>query len=82
MREDTSLDAINAGNNKSGKSGLVVIIIAVAHAVLYFGPTFYLPFDLAELFVLGYALIIADSALLVFLGIKLLGRALSSNKTK
>ena len=34
----------------------------------YFAPSFYLPFDLGELFILGYVLVIADSGLLVFLG--------------
>ena len=48
----------------------------------YFAPSFYLPFDLGELFVLGYVLVIADSGLVVFLGIKLFGPVLSSNKTK
>ena len=82
MREDPSLDAINGANKKSGRSGLVVLIIVVAHLVFYFAPSFYLPFDLSELFVLGYVLVIADSGLLVFLGIKLFGRVPSSNKTK
>jgi hypothetical protein len=81
MREDPSLDAIDGDNKKSGKHGLVVIIIVVAHVVFYFAPSFYLPFDLGELFVLGYVLVIADSGLLVFLGIKLFGQVLSSNKT-
>jgi hypothetical protein len=82
MHEDTSLDAISSDNKKSGRSSLVVLLIVVAHLVFYFAPSFYLPFDLGELFVLGYVLVIADSGLLVFLGIKLLGRVLSSNKTK
>jgi hypothetical protein len=82
MREDTSLDAINRDNNKSGRPGLVVLLIVVAHLVFYFAPSFYLPFDLGELFVLGYVLVIADSGLLVFLGIKLFGQVLGSNKTK
>jgi hypothetical protein len=80
MREDTSLDAINGANKKIGRSGLVVLIIVVAHVVFYFAPSFYLLFDLGELFVLGYVLVIADSGLLVFLGIKLFGQVLSSNK--
>ena len=82
MREETSLDAINGDNKKSGRSGLVVLLIVVAHLVFYFAPSFYLPFDLGELFVLGYVLVITDSGLLVFLGIKLFGKALNSNKTK
>ena len=82
MREENSLDALNGENKQSGKTGLVILVIAVAHAVFYFAPSFYLPFDLGELFVLGYVLIIADSGLLVFLGIKLFGPVLSGNKTK
>jgi hypothetical protein len=82
MREDTSLDAINGDNKKSGRSGLVVLLIVVAHLVFYFAPSFYLPFDLGELFLLGYVLVIADSGLVVFLGIKLFDRVLSSNKAK
>ncbi len=74
MREDTSLDAINGDNKKSGRPGLALLVIAVAHAVFYFGPILYLPFDLEELFLLGYALVLADSALVVFLAIKLLIR--------
>ena len=82
MREESSLDTLNGENKKTGRPGLVVLLIVVAHLVFYIAPTFYLPFDLGELFVLGYVLVIADSGLLVFLGIKLFGRALSSNKTK
>ena len=67
---------------QSGRTGLVILLIVVAHVVFYFAPSFYLPFDLGELFVLGYVLVIADSGLLVFLGIKLFGQVLSSNKTK
>jgi hypothetical protein len=81
MREDTSLDAIT-GDNTKGRSGLVILIIGVTHLVFYFAPSLYLPFDLGELFVLGYVLVIADSGLLVFLGIKLFGQVLRSNKTK
>jgi len=75
MREDSSLDVIGGDNNKSRRSGLVVLIIVVAHLVFYFAPSLYLPFDLGEFFVLGYVLVIADSGLLVFLGIKLLTKA-------
>ena len=82
MREDPSLDAINGDNKKSGRSGLVVLLIVVAHLVFYFAPSFYLPFDLDEIFVLGYVLVIADSGLLVFLGIKLLRRDRIANDAK
>jgi hypothetical protein len=82
MREDTLLQAINGDNNKGGRFGFFVLIIVVAHAVFYFVPSFYLPFDLGELFVFGYVLVIADSGIVMFLGIKLFDRVLSGNKTK
>ena len=82
MREETSLDTLNGENKKSGRTGLVILVIVVAHAVFYFAPSLYLPFDLGEFFVLGYVLVIADTGLLVLLGIKLFGRVLSSNTTK
>ena len=82
MREENSLDTLNGENNKSGKTGLVVLLIVVAHLVFYFAPGFYLPFDLGELFLLGNVLVIADSGLVVFLGIKLFDRVLSHNKAK
>ena len=81
MREENSLDTLNGENNKSGRTGLVGLLIVVAHLVFYFAPSCYLPFDLGELYVLGYVLVIGDSGLLVFLGIKLFGQVLSSNKT-
>lgn len=82
MREKNSLNTLNGENNASGRTGPVVLLIVVAHLVFYFAPSFYLPFDLGELFLLGYALVIADSALLAYLGIRLLGWALSNNKVK
>ena len=82
MREENSLDTLNGENNKRGRTGLVGLLIVVAHLVFYFAPSFYLPFDLGELFVFGYVLVIADSGLLVFLGLKLFGQVLNSNKTK
>lgn len=82
MREDTSMDALNGENKTSGRTGLVILVIVVTHAVFYFAPSFSLPFDLSELFILGYVLIIADSGLFGFLGIKLFGPVLSGNKTK
>ena len=82
MREENSFDTLNGEDNTSGRAGLVVLLIVVAHLVFYFAPSFYLPFDLGEIFVLGYVLVIADSGLVVFLGIKLFDRLLSSNKTK
>ena len=50
---------------------MVIVILAFAHVVLYFAPNLYLPFDLNELFLLGYTLVLADSSLVVFIGIKL-----------
>ena len=82
MREETSLDTLDGENKKIGRSGLVVLIVVIAHGAFYFAPNLYLPFDLGELFVLGYVLVITDSGLLVFLEIKLFGRALKSNKNK
>lgn len=82
MREEISMDALNGENKTSGRTGLAILVIVVVHAVFYFAPSLYLPFDLSELFILGYVLIIADSGLLVFLGIKLFGPVLSGNKTK
>ena len=82
MREENSLDTLNGETKKSGRTGLVVLLIVVAHLVLYFAPSFYLPFDLGELFVFGYVLVILDSGLLVFLGLKLFGRMPSSNTIK
>ena len=49
---------------------MVIVILAFAHLVLYFAPNLYLPFALDQMFLLGYALVLADSSLVVFLGIK------------
>jgi len=68
------LEVTSEEKKKGGKPGLVILITAVVHAVFYFGPNLYLPFDLEELFLLGYALVLADSALVVFLAIKLLAQ--------
>ena len=82
MREENSLDTLNGENNTSGRAGPIVLLILGAHAVFYFASSLYLPFDLGEFFVLGYVLVIVDSGLVVFLGIKLFDRLLSGNKTK
>jgi hypothetical protein len=58
------------------KTVAVLLVIAVGHAVFYLGPNLYLPFDLEELFLLGCALVLADSAFAVFVAIKLLIRLL------
>ena len=65
------MEAIDGEKKTGGRLGLVIVIMAFAHVVLYFAPNLYLPFDLDELFVLGYALVLADSGLVVFLGIRL-----------
>jgi hypothetical protein len=64
------LESIDGAKKSGGRLALVIVILALAHAVLYFAPNLYLPFDLDELFLLGYALVLADSSLVVFLGIK------------
>ena len=65
------MEAINGEKKTGGRLGLVIVILAFAHAVLYFSRRLYLPFDLDELFLLGYALVLADSSLVVSLGIRL-----------
>jgi hypothetical protein len=68
------LEPINEEKKTGRRIGLVIVIVAFAHLVLYFAPNLYLPFDLDELFLLGYALVLVDSSLVVFLGIKLLSQ--------
>jgi len=65
------LESIDEQRNPSGKLGLVIVIVVFAHLVFYFAPTLYLPFDLEELFLLGYALVLVDSGLVVIFGIRL-----------
>jgi hypothetical protein len=65
------LEAIDGEKKTGGRPGLVILILGLAHIVLYFAPNLCLPFDLEELFLLGYALVLADGSLVVFLGIKL-----------
>jgi hypothetical protein len=65
------LEALDTERKTGGRLGLVIVILGLAHVVLYFAPNLYLPFDLEELFLLGYALVLVDSSLVVFLGIKL-----------
>jgi len=65
------LEAIDEEKKAGGRTALIIVITVFAHVVLYFAPNLYLPFDLDELFLLGYALVLADSSLVVFLGIKL-----------
>ena len=64
------MEAIDGEKKTGGRLGLVIVILVLAHAVLYFAPNLYLPFDLDELFLLGYTLVLLDSSLVVFLGIK------------
>ena len=65
------MEALDAERKPGGRLGLVIVILALAHAVLYFAPNLYLPFDLEQLFFLGYTLVLADGSLVVFLGIRL-----------
>jgi hypothetical protein len=64
------LEPIDGEKKTGGRLGLLIVIVTLAHGVLY-APSLYLPFDLDELFFLGYALVLVDSSLVVFLGIKL-----------
>jgi hypothetical protein len=65
------LEPIDGERKAGGRLGLIIVILALAHVVLYFAPNLYLPFDLDELFLLGYALVLVDSGLVLFLGIRL-----------
>ena len=76
------MEAIDEEKKTGGSPGLVIVILAFVHAVFYFAPNFYLSFDLEELFLLGYALVLVDSGLAVFLGIKLLARLLAATEAK
>ena len=68
------MEAINEEKKTGRRTGLVIVTMVFAHVVLYFAPYLYLPFDLDELFLLGYAVFLVDSSLVVFLGIKLSSR--------
>ena len=65
------LEAIDVEKKPGGRLGLIVVIVVFAHVAFYFAPNLYLPFDLEELFLLGYTLVLLDGSLVVFLGIKL-----------
>ena len=65
------METIDGEKKTGGRLGLVIVILVFAHVVLYFAPNLYLPFDLDEVFLLGYALVLADSSLVVLMGIKL-----------
>jgi hypothetical protein len=65
------LEPIDGEKKTGGRLGLVIVILALAHVMLYFAPHLYLPFDLDDVFLLGYTLVLADSSLVVFIGIKL-----------
>ena len=65
------MESIDEQSKTGGRLGLVIVILALAHVLLYFAPNLYLPFDLEELFILGYTLVVLDSSLVVFLGIRL-----------
>jgi hypothetical protein len=82
MLGETSLEAIDGERKKGGKTGLVIFLMAFAHAVFYFAPSLYLPLGLDKLFVLGYALVLADSGLVVLFGARLLARLLAGNEAE
>ena len=65
------MEAIDGERKTGGRLGLVIIIVVFAHLVFYFAHNLDLPFDLEELFLLGYALVLADSAFLVVVAFKL-----------
>jgi hypothetical protein len=65
------VEAIDGETKPAGRLGPVTIIVVFAHVVFYFAHNLYLPFDLKDLFLLGYALVLADSAFLVMVGVKL-----------
>jgi hypothetical protein len=65
------LESIDGERRGGRRIGLVIVTMVFAHLVLYFAPNLYLPFDLDELFLLGYAVVLTDSSLVVFLGIRL-----------
>ena len=65
------MESIDGEKKTRGQLGLVIVILALAHMVLYFAPNLYLPFDLQELFLLGYTLVLVDSSVVVLLGIRL-----------
>ncbi len=71
MNGEASLETINGERKTGGKTALVIFLLAFAHAVFYFAPSLYLPLGLDELFLLGYALVLADGSLVLFLGIRL-----------
>jgi hypothetical protein len=73
--EKPLLEVIDGEKKNDGKTSLVIFLMAFAHAVFYFAPSLYLPLGLDELFLLGYALVLTDSGLVVFLGIKLLTKS-------
>ena len=73
------MEAIDGEKKTGGRLGLIIVILALAHIVLYFAPNLYPPFDLAELFLLAYALVLLDCSLVVFLGIKLWTRLWTAN---
>ena len=82
MLGETSLEAIDGEKKKGGKTGLVIFLMAFAHAVFYFAPSLYLPLGLGELFLLAYALVLTDSGLVVLFGSRLLALLLTGNDAK
>ena len=76
------MESIDEDKKTGGRPGLVIVILVFAHLVFYFAAHLYLPFDLEELFLLGYALVLVDGGLAVFVGIKLLARLLAGSDAK
>lgn len=80
MQDTTSLDLAGRRSKNPNRLGLLIVAITIAHAVLFFAPEIYFPFDMKELFLLGYGLVIVDSGLATFIGIKLMRRSLFPTK--
>ena len=78
MRETTSFDSIGAQPQTRGKFSLFIVVMGVAHGILFFALDLYLPFDLDDLFLLAYGLVILDGGLFGLIAIRLIRQALQS----
>lgn len=74
--QTTPLEAITEEKRRGSKRKLLMVLLLFAHAGFYFAQSLYLPLSLEQLFTFGYVLILIDSGLVVFLGIKLLTKIL------